>query len=36
MPVDEPLGVLGKIVIGVECPIDHLTGYGEVACGAHA
>jgi hypothetical protein len=26
MPVDEPLGVLGKIVVGVECPLEHLAG----------
>ena len=26
VPVDEPLGVLGKIVVGVECPVEHLAG----------
>jgi hypothetical protein len=24
--VDEPLGVVGKIVVGVECPVEHLAG----------
>jgi hypothetical protein len=26
MPVDEPLGILWKILISVECPVKHLAG----------
>jgi hypothetical protein len=26
MSVDEPFGVVGKIVVGVECPVEHLAG----------
>jgi hypothetical protein len=26
VPVDEPLGVLGKIVVSIECPLEHLAG----------
>jgi hypothetical protein len=33
VPVDEPLGVLREIVVGVECPIEHLAGdvFGHVS-----